>query len=204
MAGPRILVVDDELSMREMLSILLKRSGYDVDDAPGPEAAFAAIERCTYDLVISDLAMPNGGGMAVLDRVKDHSPDTQVVLMTAYATTESAVEAMKKGAYDYLLKPFKTDEFLIVVRNCLEKKTLAKENVLLKKALGTAYKFASLVGGSSKMLEVYALVDRIKDTGTNVLITGESGTGKEMIAKAIHFNSVRAAKPFVTVNCGAI
>ena len=200
----RILVVDDELSMREMLSILLKRSGFDVDDAPGPEAAFSALDRGSYDLVITDLAMPAGGGIAVLDRVKDHSPDTQVILMTAYASTESAVEAMKKGAYDYLIKPFKTDEMLIVVRNCLEKKSLAKENVFLKKALGTRYQFSSLVGGSSKMLDLYALVSRIKDTGTNVLITGESGTGKEMIAKAIHFNSVRASKPFVTVNCGAI
>jgi len=202
--GPRILVVDDELSMREMLSILLKRSGFEVDDAPGPEAAFAALERTNYDLVITDLAMPGGGGMAVLDRAKDQSPETQVILMTAYASTESAVEAMKKGAFDYLIKPFKTDEMLIVVRHCLEKKLLAKENVHLKKALGTRYQFASLVGGSSKMLEIYALVDRIKDTSTNVLITGESGTGKEMIAKAIHFNSIRASKPFVTVNCGAI
>ena len=204
MPGERILVVDDELSMREMLSILLKRAGYSVDDAGGVEAACATLEKRTYDLVITDLSMPGGGGMAVLDRAKDLFPDTQVLLMTAYASTESAVEAMKKGASDYLIKPFKNDELLILIRNALEKRTLVRENVLLKKALGSRYNFENLIGGSGRMLELYALIDRIKDTNTNVLIIGESGTGKEMVAKAIHFNSIRRDRPFVTVNCGAI
>src|SRR5687767_10679828 len=127
--------------MREFLSILLKRSGYEVDEAGGTPAALAALEKTTYDLVITDLAMPAGGGMAVLDRVKEVSPETQVVLMTAYASTESAVEAMKKGAFDYLIKPFKNDELLIILRNALEKRTLTRENVLLKKALGERYQF---------------------------------------------------------------
>ncbi len=204
MAGEKILVVDDELSMREMLSILLKRAGYEVDQAGGVEPALATLDKRTYDLVITDLSMPGGGGMVVLDRAKDVSPDTQVLLMTAYATTESAVEAMKKGAADYLIKPFKNDELLILIRNALEKRSLVRENVLLKKALGSRYTFENLIGGSSVMLQVYALIDRIKDTNTNVLILGESGTGKEMVAKAIHFNSIRRDRPFVTVNCGAI
>ena len=204
MAGEKILVVDDELSMREMLSILLKRAGYEVDQAGGVEPALATLDKRTYDLVITDLSMPGGGGLVVLDRAKDVSPDTQVLLMTAYATTESAVEAMKKGAADYLIKPFKNDELLILIRNALEKRSLVRENVLLKKALGSRYTFENLIGGSSVMLQVYALIDRIKDTNTNVLILGESGTGKEMVAKAIHFNSIRRGRPFVTVNCGAI
>ena len=204
MAGEKILVVDDELSMREMLSILLKRAGYEVDQAGGVEPALATLDKRTYDLVITDLSMPGGGGLVVLDRAKDVSPDTQVLLMTAYATTESAVEAMKKGAADYLIKPFKNDELLILIRNALEKRSLVRENVLLKKALGSRYTFENLIGGSSAMMQVYALIDRIKDTNTNVLILGESGTGKEMVAKAIHFNSIRRGRPFVTVNCGAI
>ncbi len=204
MSGERILVVDDERSMCEFLSIYLSRVGYRVDEAAGTQPALAALEKGAYDLVISDLSMPGGGGMAVLERSKDLSPDTQVILMTAYATTESAVEAMKKGAFDYLIKPFKVDELHIVVQHALEKRSLSRENVLLKKALKDRYHFSNLVGGASSMLAVYALIERIKDTTTNVLITGESGTGKELVAKAIHFNSVRAGKPFVTVNCGAI
>ncbi len=200
----RILVVDDELSLREMLSILLKRAGYEVTEAGGTEAAVAALEKGSWDLVLTDLSMPGGGGIAVLDKAKDVSADTQVILMTAYATTESAVEAMKKGAFDYLLKPFKNEELLIVIRNALEKKALARENVLLKKALGDRYSFANLIGSAPQMLAIYGLIDRIKDTNTTVLVTGESGTGKEMVAKAIHFGSVRRGNPFVTVNCGAI
>ncbi len=201
---PRIMIVDDERSMREFLAIMLGKSGYRVDTVASGEEAVARIGQDMFDLVITDLSMPGLDGLGVLKRVKDVSPTTAVILITAYATTESAVEAMKLGAFDYVIKPFKVDELKIIIKNALEKRRLLDENRLLRRELATRYGFANLVGRSPAMLDVYDLIRKVQDTHTNVLITGESGTGKELVARAIHYNGNRKDFPFVAVNCGAI
>ena len=200
----KILVVDDELSMREFLEIMLKKSGYEVDCVADVEEALLRVENDLYDLVITDVIMPKMNGLELLKKIKEVSPETVVVMMTAYATTETAVEAMKEGAYDYITKPFKVDEIKLVIQKALEKKKLFRENVLLRQELKTRYNFGNIIGASPEMVKVYELIQRVADTKTNILITGDSGTGKELVAKAIHFNSARRDKPFVTINCGAI
>lgn len=200
----RILVVDDEPSMREFLSIMLRKQGYQIDVAGGGAEALERLEKVLYDLVITDLSMPKVDGMAVLQRCKEVSPTTAVILITAYATTEGAVEAMKRGAFDYIIKPFKVDELKLLIEKALETRRLETENRLLRQQLESRSAFESLVGGSRPMLEVYDLIRKVKDTRINVLLMGESGTGKEMVARAIHYNGVRKDSPFVAVNCGAI
>ncbi len=200
----RILVVDDERSMREFLAIMLGKAGYRVESVARGEEAVKRVESELFDLVITDLAMPGMDGLEVLKRVKDISPATAVILITAYATTASAVEAMKLGAFDYVIKPFKVDELRIIIENALEKRRLMDENRLLRRELVSRYGFANLVGRSRAMLDVYDIIRKVQDTHTNVLITGESGTGKELVARAIHYNGSRKDYPFVAVNCGAI
>ncbi len=200
-----ILVVDDELSMREFLEILLRKEGYGVDTAKHGEEALASLDRHPYDLVICDIMMPRVDGMQVLRRVKEVSPETQVIMITAFASTESAVEAMKIGAYDYITKPFKVDEIKLVIAKALEKSRLVQENTLLRQELKSRYAFENLLVGSSRpMLELYEMIRQVASTRSNVLISGESGTGKELAAKATHYLSPRKDKPFLTVNCGAI
>ena len=201
----RILVVDDEHSMREMIAILLKRHGYDVATANcGRQAAelFDAGER--FDLVITDLLMDQGNGIQVLDGVKERGLDCEVVFITAYGTPESAVEAMKKGAFDYVSKPFNVDEFLIIIRHALERKALIQENIDLKAQIRGEYRFADVVALSRAMKEVVALCRKVVDSPATVLISGESGTGKEVVARAIHFAGARSKEPFVAINCGAL
>ncbi len=198
------MVVDDERSMREFLAIMLGKNGYRVETVARGEEALERIGRSLFDLVITDLSMPGMDGLEVLKRVKDVSPTTAVVLITAYATTESAVEAMKLGAFDYVIKPFKVDELNIIIRNALEKRRLLDENRLLRRELVSRFGFSNLVGHSPAMLAVYDMIRKVQDTHTNVLITGESGTGKELVARAIHYNGTRKDFPFVAVNCGAI
>jgi len=201
----RILVVDDEKSMREFLEILLRKEGYEVAVASN---GFEATERIgagqEFDLVITDLKMPRISGIDVLEHVKSTVPDTMVVVMTAYSTAETAIEAMKKGAYDYIPKPFKVDEIRVVIEKALEKRTLMLENVRLKGALKQKYSFSNIIGKSAAMQKVFDLIARVAKTRASVLITGESGTGKELVARAIHFNSQRREAPFVVLNCGAI
>jgi two-component system response regulator PilR (NtrC family) len=200
-----ILVVDDELSMREFLEILLRKEGYSVDTAKHGEEALASLDRHPYDLVICDIMMPRVDGMQVLRRVKEVSPETQVIMITAFASTESAVEAMKIGAYDYITKPFKVDEIKLVIAKALEKSRLVQENTLLRQELKSRYAFENLLVGSSRpMLELYEMIRQVASTRSNVLVSGESGTGKELAAKATHYLSPRKDKPFLTVNCGAI
>ncbi len=201
---PRILIVDDERSMREFLAIMLGKSGYRVEAVARGEEAVKRVGHTLFDLVITDLSMPGMDGLEVLKRVKDISPATAVILITAYATTASAVEAMKLGAFDYVIKPFKVDELNIIIKNALEKRRLLDENRLLRRELVSRYGFANLVGRSRAMLDVYDIIRKVQDTHTNVLITGESGTGKELVARAIHYNGNRRDYPFVAVNCGAI
>lgn len=197
----RLLVVDDEPSIREFFKILLAREGYQVDVVASGKEAIAKVDEQIYDLVVADLAMPEVDGMAVLDRVKEVSPDTLVLMITAYATAESAVEAMKHGAYDYLMKPFKVDEIRLVIRNALEKTQLRRENLALKRQVVRRKEF---LGISDPIKRVFELIDRIAGGRSSVLIVGESGTGKELVARAIHEKSPRRDKPFVSVNCAAI
>lgn len=201
---PRLLVVDDEESIREFLEIMLKKEGYEVTCAEDGARAKDILTKKSFDMVISDLQMPNMTGIELLKHVKETYPDLVFMLITAFGTTESAVEAMKMGAYDYLTKPFKIDEVRLNIQNALRSKHLEVENRVLKKELTKEYSFQNLVGNSDEMHRIYDLVKRVSQTPTNVLITGESGTGKEVVAKAIHYNGPLKDKPFVTINCGAI
>ena len=204
MAKARVLVVDDEKSMRDLLSITLEKEGYDVLTAAGGEAAIEALRRDVTDAVITDLRMPKVDGLQVLRAAKEISPDVAVIVITAVASTETAVEAMKLGAYDYITKPFKLDEVSLIVRNALERKRLRDENLYLRKQLETQHRFENIIGKSGRILEVFDTIRKISDSPSTAMITGESGTGKELVARAIHFNSLRRDKPFVSVNCGAI
>ncbi len=204
MSNAHVLVVDDEKSMRDLLSITLEKEGYDVVTAAGGEAAIEALRRDATDAVITDLRMPKVDGLQVLRAAKEISPDIAVIVVTAVASTETAVEAMKLGAYDYITKPFKLDEVSLIVRNALERKRLRDENLYLRKQLETQHRFENIIGKSGRILEVFDTIRKISDSPSTAMITGESGTGKELVARAIHFNSLRRDKPFVSVNCGAI
>ncbi len=200
----KILVVDDERSLREVLSIMLKRAGYAVTEASDGEEAISHVNREIFDLVITDLRMPKADGMAVLKAVKSSSPETVVLVITAFATADSAVDAMKQGAYDYLTKPFQVDEVQLIIRNALEKRRLSTENILLKREMASQSSFAQIIGQSEAIQKVFDVVRKVADAKSNVLIFGESGTGKELVARAIHYNSARSPMPFVAVNCSAV
>jgi two-component system response regulator PilR (NtrC family) len=203
-SAARVLVVDDERSMRELLEIVLKREGYEVLVAGSGADAVRVLERQRVDLLISDLRMPDMSGVDVLRAGKQLDPELSAIVVTAFASTDTAVEAMRLGACDYLTKPFDVDELKILVRQTLERGRLRQENVLLKRALGEAHAFSNIIGRSPKMLAVFRLIETIAPTTSTVLVTGESGTGKELAARAIHFNSLRRDKPFVALNCGAL
>jgi len=203
-SAPRVLVVDDERSMRELLGIVLKREGYEVVLAENGGAALEALRRQSVDLVISDIKMPDMSGVDVLRAAKQADPDLPVVMITAFASTETAVEAMRLGACDYLSKPFDVDELRLKVREKLEGRRLKQENLLLKRTLGASHAFADMIGRSDAMQAVFRLVETIARTTSTVLITGESGTGKDLVARAIHFHSLRRDRPFVALNCGAV
>ena len=194
----KILVVDDELSMRQFLEILLKKEGHEVICAPDGEEALSSFQTEPCDLVVSDIKMPKMGGLDLLRKVKELHPNIAVIMITAYASPEDAIAAMKAGAYDYLTKPFKVEEIKAVIRNALTKTTAGPA------AEAPAGIFNNIVGHSPKMLQIYNLIKQVGRTKTNVLISGESGTGKELAARAIHQMSSRSEKPFVTINCSAI
>jgi two-component system response regulator PilR (NtrC family) len=201
---PRILIVDDEPSMREMLGIVLRRDGYDVLIAPNGTQALALLQNERIDLLLSDIRMPDLSGVDVLRAAKTANPDVVAFMMTAFASTDTAVEAMRLGAVDYFTKPFNMDELRLKVRQQLEAHRLKEENVLLKRALNTRHEFSSIIGRSPVMLSVFKMIETIAKTGSTVLITGESGTGKELAARAVHYNSLRRDHPFVALNCGAL
>jgi two-component system response regulator PilR (NtrC family) len=203
-APARILVVDDERSMQEFLEILLRKEGYDVATAGSVEQALVALEADDFDLVVSDIQMPDRSGLDLLRAIRAAQPDALVVMITAFATTETAIAAMKEGAYDYVTKPFKVDEMKLVVQKALEKKLLASENARLRHELRSERQSRPLVGNSPRMHQLYEMISRVAQTKTNVLIVGESGTGKELVARAIHAESDRGEKPFVAINCAAI
>ena len=200
----RILIVDDEQSMRELLSILLRKEGYEVVTAENGATALKAIQREIFDLVITDLKMPQFDGMALLKSVKEASPDTIVIIITAFGTSEGAERARNLGAYDYIGKPFNNDEIKLVIQNALEKRQLRKENILLKREIESKAGFEYFIGKSEPMQRIFSLIRQVADTKSTVLITGESGTGKELVARALHTHSARKNNPFVTVNCGAL
>jgi two-component system response regulator PilR (NtrC family) len=200
-----ILVVDDEASMREFLGILLTKQGHRVEIASDAASAVARVQDKGVDLVITDLRLGAGSGIEVLRRVKEISPATEVVMVTAFATTENAVQAMKLGAHDYVLKPFKVDELRLVVEKALEHRALVQENRVLRHRVGRPRLApVEILGHSPAIEEVRALVEKVAPTRTTVLVVGESGTGKEVVARAIHDGGEGRSQPFVAINCGAI
>ncbi len=200
----RILVVDDERSMQEFLEIFLRREGYDVVTAGDVDTAIAHLESDEIDLVITDMQMPEKTGLDLLLAAREVSPETILIVVTAFGTTDSAIAAMKEGAYDYLTKPFKVDELRIVIEKALEKKILSNENSRLRRELRSHSRDRNIIGNSSAIQEVYDLIAQVAETKINVLVSGESGTGKELVARAIHEQSDRYDQPFVAINCGAI
>ena len=201
---PRILVVDDEPSMRQMLAIVLKREGYDVSLAENGRSAVAALERGPFDLLISDIKMPDMSGVDVLRAAKQVDPDILGIMITAFASTETAIEAMRLGACDYLSKPFDIDLLKMKVREKVENRHLKQENVLLKRTLGLSHQFSNIIGRSETMLDVFKMIETVAKTNSTILLTGESGTGKGLVAQAVHYNSLRRDKPMVSLNCGAM
>jgi two-component system response regulator PilR (NtrC family) len=200
----RILVVDDEESIREFLEIMLKKENYEVTTAEDGLRAKEILSKKSFDMIISDMQMPNLTGIELLKYVKESYPDIVFMMITAFGTTETAVDAMKMGAYDYVTKPFKIDEVRLNIANALRSKNLETEVRVLKKELVKEYSFQNMIGNSTAMHSVFDLVRRVSQAPTNILVTGESGTGKEVVAKAIHYNGPLKDKPFVTINCGAI
>ena len=200
----RILVVDDEPSMREMLRIVLRRDGYEVVLAENGKAAIERLQSQPFDLLLSDIRMPDLSGVEVLRAAKEINRDLVAFMMTAFASTDTAVEAMRLGAVDYFVKPFSMDELRLKVRQHLETRRLRQENLLLKRALKSRHEFSSILGQSDAMQQVFATIQTIAGTNSTVLVSGESGTGKELVARAVHFNSLRRDRPFVALNCGAV
>ncbi len=199
-----ILVVDDERSMRELLEIMLGQAGERVRTASSVAEAGGLIEERKPDLVISDLRMKGGSGLDLLRQTKQLHPDVEFIVVTAFATDETAIRALKMGAYDYVTKPFQVDEMRVVVQRALERQRLLRENVSLRQELSTQRGYADIVGRTPRMQEIYRLIDQAAPTRANVLITGESGTGKDLVARAIHAKSDRHDKPFVPIDCASI
>lgn len=202
--GAHILVVDDEVNIRGALVTLLEKKGHHVRGVGTGEEALEQLEAVAVDLVMTDLKMPGIGGMEFLRRLKGKWPDTEVVVMTAYGSIDTAVEAMRCGAYDYLTKPIDRERFPIVVEKALERHALTSENKQLRSRLEIRTRFDQIVGESEPMRRVYHMVEMVAESDVTVLLTGESGTGKELVARAIHHRSARANGPFITLNCGAL
>ena len=201
----RVLVVDDEPSMRQMLSFALRREGYEVSTAEDGRAALQALQDGSFDIVITDVRMPELSGVDVLREAKRVDPSVSIIMMTAYGSKETVLEALRLGATDYVEKtPNLRDELSLRIRKELDRKRLQQENVLLKRTLKTAHQFSNIIGTSGAMLAIFQLIETIAPTNSTVMIDGESGTGKELVARAIHFNSPRKERPFVAVNCGAL
>ncbi len=199
-----ILIVDDEQSMREFLSILLEKEGYTVRTASHAREALQYIEEQIFSLIISDIKMPGMDGLKLLEAIRKISPDTQVLMITAFGSTDTAIEAMKKGALDYVIKPFKVDKIKMTIRNALKKIDLEQENALLRRELFAHNGLDRIIGKSPLMQSVFEIIQKTADSKSNVLITGESGTGKDLVAQAIHRLSRRKDHSFVAVNCGAL
>jgi DNA-binding NtrC family response regulator len=200
----RILVVDDEDIIRESLSYILNKEGYEVVSAENGKVAFEHLKESTFDLVITDLEMPEMKGTELLDEIKKMNIQTAAIVVTAFGSLETAITALRSGASDYILKPVEFDEMIIKVKRLFDIRDLIIENRILRKELQREFDFNNIIGKSKAITQIFEMIEAVSDTESTVLITGNSGTGKELVAKAIHFNSVRKNKPFIVVNCGAI
>ncbi len=199
-----ILVVDDEPNYLIVLSELLRDEGFEVFTAPGGKEGLEFVRDVDLDIVITDIQMPDMDGLSFLKEIKKVNPDLPVIAITAYAEVEKAVQAMQAGAFNYLSKPFSNDELIVNISKAVQHYSLIKENVRLRKEMKKRSGFGGMVGKNPRMLQIYELIDKVAPTPSSVLVTGESGTGKELVAKAIHLNSPREHKPFITVNCAAL
>jgi two-component system response regulator AtoC len=207
MTKKRILIIEDEANMRHMLEVLLGKSGYEVKIATDGQEGLDAIERERFHFILCDIKMPRMDGMAFLKSAKEKLIDTTVIMMSAYGTVDTAIEAMKLGAYDYISKPFKTDEVLLTLKKAEERERLKSENLRLKdqiQRIEKIYNFSNIIAKSKEMQSIFDLIKKVADYKTTVLITGESGTGKELIARAIHFNGSRHNNALISISCGGI
>jgi len=198
------MIVDDELIVRDSLMNWISMEGYEVDVAESGKEALNKLEKEKYDILLVDIKMPEMDGIELLTKIKENEPDTEVVMITAYGSIDTAVSAMKKGACDYVLKPFDPEEISMLIQKIVEHRQLVKENILLKERFEAESRFEGLIGQSKSMQEIFKLIVDVAKTDSNVLITGESGTGKELVAKAIHAKSSRCYGPFIVINCGAL
>lgn len=200
----RILVVDDEQIIRESLSFILKKEGYSVEDAPNGRDALTRHEANPFDIIITDIEMPEMKGVELLKQIRQRTPQALVIIITAFASVETAIAALREGASDYILKPINFDDLLYRVKKLLEYRSLAIENSLLRQELQRKYDFDQIIGQSGPMKRIFEVIGRVASSDGTVLIEGKSGTGKELVARAIHYNSPRREKRFVPINCGAI
>ena len=200
----RILVVDDEESMRDVLRRILSAEGYSVSLAENGKRALASLEKERFDFVLCDIRMPEMGGLELLREIMSRKIPSTAIMMSAFGTVQTAVEAMKLGAYDYISKPFMSDEILLTLRKAQERETLRKENEALRQEVEKAFRPEEFLYASPSMENVVRMVEKVKDYDTTALVTGESGTGKELVARMLHYAGRRKAKPFVAINCGAI
>jgi two-component system response regulator PilR (NtrC family) len=200
----KILVVDDEDIIRDSLSFVLKDEGYDVSQAKNGREAYESVTKENYDVVITDIEMPEMNGMELLEKISEVSPQTFVIIITAFASIETAIKSLRKGAYDYIIKPIEFDEIIFKIKRLVVHKQLSLENQLLRQELNKTYDFNNIIGQSQPMKDVFKIIEKVASTDSNILITGKSGTGKELVARAIHYNSQRKAGRFVPVNCGAV
>ncbi|MBW1709816.1 MAG: sigma-54-dependent Fis family transcriptional regulator [Deltaproteobacteria bacterium] len=203
-SSPRILIVDDEEHIRKILTIMLSKKGYQTETAASAPEALELAGKEPFDVVITDLRMPGMDGLELLRRLKNLDLDLIVIIITAFSAVETAIEAMKQGAYDYISKPFREDEILIVLEKALDRREILAENRHLRAVVQKKYDFSNFIGSSEPMQKVFEIIAKVAETKTTVLISGGSGTGKELAAKSIHFNSPRSQKPFVAINCGAV
>ena len=199
-----VLVVDDDKAMREMVISLLEDSGISAEGADNADSALESLRERDFDAVLSDIRMPGRSGIELLGEIRELRPDTPVLLMTAFGTIDSAVEAMQSGAFDYVTKPFKRDAVLLSLERAFERRNLEQENRRLRRAVDRTSSFGEMIGSSAAMREIFALIRKVAGSRASVLITGASGTGKELVARTLHYSGSRAAKPFVPVNCTAL
>ncbi|MGC8810833.1 MAG: sigma-54-dependent transcriptional regulator [bacterium] len=204
MEKKKILIIDDEESMRHMLSLILKKEGYEVHAVTGGKEALDLLSSLSFDFILSDIIMPEMDGLELLQALKERKVEATIIMMSAYGTINTAVEAMKRGAYDYISKPFRPDEVLMALRKAEERENLRQENIRLRQEVLREYSFGKIIGKSPRMLQIFDLIKKVSDYKTSVLLVGESGTGKEMVARCLHYNSSRNKGAFIAVNCGAI